>query len=356
MNRALSLFALIVAAVLGLGMGEGEAQQGRRVALFGGFAPAVYTDFTQLGGVLPSSLYSYAGANGTYINSAGVITAATTNVARFDYDPVTLLPRGLLIEESRTNLFLNSNAPATQTITVASGSAYSISFYGTGVLTLSGALTQVMTGGAYPTRTTYTGTASTTVLVVTVTTLGTMSYPQVELGAFATSAIPTGASSVTRAADVVGIAGRALVVLLGTQGSVVGESGPSPNWASYARLIDYDGTHALLALNGGGANQWAEYNGVAQIGGVYGGGVNVSATPAFRTGLSWSTAGVTGVGAGGAVVSSSQVMPTPAGYYLGNYSAASAFYDGYIRKLVLWNVSLPNNVLRQGTLLTTVLQ
>jgi len=26
MNRALSLFALIVAAVLGLGMGEGEAQ------------------------------------------------------------------------------------------------------------------------------------------------------------------------------------------------------------------------------------------------------------------------------------------------------------------------------------------
>jgi hypothetical protein len=109
-------------------------------------------------------------------------------------------------------------------------------------------------------------------------------------------------------------------------------------------------------LNGGGANQWAEYNGVAQIGGVYGGGVNVSATPAFRTGLSWSTAGVTGVGAGGAVVSSSQVMPTPAGYYLGNYSAASAFYDGYIRKLVLWNVSLPNNVLRQGTLLTTVLQ
>jgi hypothetical protein len=41
-------------------------------------------------------------------NSAGVLTQYAANTPRFDYDPVTLAPRGLLIEEQRTNLFLRS--------------------------------------------------------------------------------------------------------------------------------------------------------------------------------------------------------------------------------------------------------
>lgn len=39
----------------------------------------------------------------TYVDSSGIITAATDNQARFDYDPVTLTCKGLLIEESRKN-------------------------------------------------------------------------------------------------------------------------------------------------------------------------------------------------------------------------------------------------------------
>lgn len=46
----------------------------------------------------------------TYVNSIGYITAATNNQPRFDYDPVTLACKGLLVEESKTNLILQSSA------------------------------------------------------------------------------------------------------------------------------------------------------------------------------------------------------------------------------------------------------
>ena len=45
----------------------------------------------------------------TYVNSSGVITAATNNQPRFDYDPVTLACKGLLIEESRVNYAVDSS-------------------------------------------------------------------------------------------------------------------------------------------------------------------------------------------------------------------------------------------------------
>lgn len=44
----------------------------------------------------------------TYVNSSGYITAATNNQPRFDYDPITLACKGLLIEESRVNYLFPS--------------------------------------------------------------------------------------------------------------------------------------------------------------------------------------------------------------------------------------------------------
>ena len=76
----------------------------------------------------------------TYVNSSGVITEAVNNQPRFDYDPVTLACKGLLIEESRINAIRNSNAVAvgtgwtTQqvgTATIATTSNYSVAPDGT---------------------------------------------------------------------------------------------------------------------------------------------------------------------------------------------------------------------------------
>lgn len=45
----------------------------------------------------------------TYFDSTGTLQTAATNQPRFDYDPLTHAPKGILIEESRTNSLRNGN-------------------------------------------------------------------------------------------------------------------------------------------------------------------------------------------------------------------------------------------------------
>lgn len=47
--------------------------------------------------------YSRA-STASYFNSSGVIAQASSGALRFDYDPVTLVPKGILLEGARTNL------------------------------------------------------------------------------------------------------------------------------------------------------------------------------------------------------------------------------------------------------------
>lgn len=58
---------------------------------------------------LPSEVTFSRGSQGTYFNSLGLITTAANNEPRFDFNPLTLQPIGLLLEESRTNLQTYSN-------------------------------------------------------------------------------------------------------------------------------------------------------------------------------------------------------------------------------------------------------
>jgi hypothetical protein len=53
--------------------------------------------------------FTRSGNTATVVNSSGLVATINANLPRFDYNPVTLACKGLLIEESRTNLCLYSD-------------------------------------------------------------------------------------------------------------------------------------------------------------------------------------------------------------------------------------------------------
>ncbi|WP_160286821.1 YmfQ family protein [Pseudomonas knackmussii] len=83
----------------------GQLKPAESILLFG-YAP--FDQTLSLLDALPSIMSLKRAGAGTYMDAAGLLQIAAADEPRFDYDPVTLQPRGLLIEEQRTNLFLNS--------------------------------------------------------------------------------------------------------------------------------------------------------------------------------------------------------------------------------------------------------
>ena len=179
-----------------LGLGSGFS---RTLFSSATFARNFATNKTLTHGTGPNISVSRASA-ANYFNSAGVLTSAAVDEPRFDHDPVTLASKGLLVEVSRTNLLLNSASLSTQSV-VVTAVAHTLSFYGTGTITLSGASTAgpLVGSGAFPTRSTLTFTPTAGTLTLTVT--GTVEYAQLEIGSFASSYITTAGASATRSSD-----------------------------------------------------------------------------------------------------------------------------------------------------------
>lgn len=79
----------------------------------------------------------------TEVNASGVIVDVPINVPSFDYTNASC--PSILVEPQRTNLVFPSDIATTQTRTVTA-TAHTLSFYGTGTVTLSGVATGTLNG------------------------------------------------------------------------------------------------------------------------------------------------------------------------------------------------------------------
>ena len=208
--------------------------------------PTFDVDFRYLSS-LPSFLTFTRSSGAVRTNSSGLLELLSGNdIPRFTYDPISLLPIGILKEDTRTNSFLNATLDganlATQNVTVTAV-PWTVSFYGTGTITFSGAYAgaPLVGSGAYPTRSSVTFTPSAGTLTCTVT--GTVKFAQCELGTYATSFIPTAGVAATRAGETLSLAGAEFSSRINiNEGTVV------------VQYLREDITTALLSISDGTLN------------------------------------------------------------------------------------------------------
>jgi hypothetical protein len=264
---------------------------------------------------------------------------------RFDYDPVTLAPKGLLIEEQRTQLLLNSSVLATQVVTVTAA-AHTLSFYGTGTVAISGTFVGSLTGtGAYPTRSTLTFTPLVGAITLTVT--GTVQFAQLEIGAFATSFIPSAASQVTRAADNASMIGNNFARWYNqTEGTLFANSAFASIAASTfiaANMIDGVGGQIRLDHFGGAYKGFVSVGGVPQASMSTAG--SITANTNVKGAVAYKTNDFAAARDGGTVVTdNSGSLPVLTQLAIGSGSASS-YINGTIARIAYYPRRLANTEL-----------
>jgi hypothetical protein len=88
-------------------------------------SPSLLLDFANSGRLDPRVTFTRS-STATFFDETGVLRTANNDVPRFDYNPATLAAQGLLIEESRTNIQLQSEDLSSATGWGATGSTISV--------------------------------------------------------------------------------------------------------------------------------------------------------------------------------------------------------------------------------------
>jgi hypothetical protein len=361
--------------------------------------------------ILDSRITFTRASTATYVGANGLIKTAGVDEARFDHDPSTGESLGLLIEESRTNLFKNSSVPCNDgravtdvvngidlyTITanafssaynsatapgnsgfmpVQQGLEYVVSFYAKkvdantvtcrlvnstgGLLTGTGYAAPTFDGGRVSVKLTCTVSGSAQLFLGMSPGLSVeFGGLQLEAGSFPTSYIPTTTAAVTRSADVASISGsnfsswyrqsEGTVFVQVIQASEVGTSRFPRLWSIS------DGTFAE-AITGqrysdGRFRPSINDNSVGQA--VFDVSPSIPAKSPGRFAYAFKLDDIGGAVNGGAVVTdTSATMPLVTRLDIGDISTPTTTTNnnGPISRLTYWPVRLPNAQLQTITL------
>ena len=380
-------------------------------------------DFTNP--VLDPRITFSRGTGATRVNASGFIEVVGNTTPRFDYDPVTLAPRGLLIEEARTNLLTYSEqfdnaawtktrstvtantsaspdgttnadtlvedttAAATHPISAAvtlTAAAHAYSIYlkangrswaqlnllstanafanfnlSTGAIGVVGAAAtasiQNAGNGWYRcTIVATTAAGANTAAVYPASADNVISFTgsgaaalflygaQLEAGAFATSYIPTVASTVSRSADV--------ATMTGTNFS----SWFNASAGTFVTSADAIATGANRVIVGGGALGYPNYIRTIQTGAVFDAtnvvaSANVITEAAFKLSTTYESGALNACLNGGTVATGAYNgnFASLASISLGNSGTSTLFLNGHIRAIAYYNTRLPNTQLQTLT-------
>lgn len=377
--------------------------------------PRMALDFTT--GVLdPRVTVTRALNTATRINSSGYIEVVNANLPRFDYDPVTLAPKGLLIEEARTNLVLQSQTFQTtwtnqetteqvnagiapdglltaekliptvvndshwinQNITVSAG-LNTFSFYAKAngysvVQALNSPTTDRinfdLSNGTVGSATGFTGTITavgngwyrcTATTTTTATTSGWARIAivpsstsargaafagdgtsgvliwgaQMELGAFATSYIPTTTTTLTRNADAVSMTGANFSSWYNaTSGAILARSRQSVITGTRPSIYISDGTaNNIISLRGLAANPELYIKATTDQAQIDAG--TLTANASFGLTGAWATDNcAAAINGGAAVTDTSATIPTVDRMLIG--SDGTNYLNGQIERISYW--------------------
>ena len=380
-------------------------------ALYPTINPTLNLDFANTKTLGPLVTFTRA-SSGTFVDSAGVLQTAATDVPRFDHDPTTGESLGLLVEEARTNLLLwseefnsapwNSSGSTAPTVTantaispsgtltadtitfaaadsrlqsdlipVTAGVSYTFSVYVKAVGVSLNKCRLAFFDGAQQNSADFTvsnltwtrisntfvaaNTASARVQIRNATDVLANSLffwgAQLEAGGTPTSYIPTTTAAATRSADVASIGGSAFTSFYNqTEGTVFAEGNLSSS--SYTGGVLWD-------IGAGGAFATTEYVGWSGTGWALGPAfapLNVASFVA--TSLPSKTASAIKAndsviavnGLTGVVDTSCAIAASPTTLSIGKAGwTAGNFFNGTIRRLAFWPQRLPNSTLQALT-------
>ena len=308
---------------------------------------------------LPPLTFSRADAVpcATYRDSAGIRRIAPANVPRFDHD-VHGNRLGYLRENGRTNLLLNSTAPVTQKVNIASaGQFYILSCEGSGSVAVTADTASITATGSATEGTPFQFQCNVTG-DVDITVTGTVTAFQLELGiggAHATSLIVTAGTSATRASETCSLSPSPW--FRPEEGTMFAEFDPMPTGIVYAgiMLTVNDGTNnnaISLAPGTTGANQ-----GVIRAGNVAQ-ATFTDFTSSFlngsfhRAAMAWRTNDVQFAGDGvlgtrdiGATIPAATMTTALIGVGLASNTPST----GWVRRLAYWPHRLPDPILQTLT-------
>jgi len=312
------------------------------VDYFNGIEPYHYLDFTTnralFAGVDRGAVGNTPGWSFTRA-SVGSAENAAGEIIRFVSGALRRTDKGVLIEGARTNLFLNSAVGATQSVTVAAA-AHTLSFRGTGTITLTGVSTSgplVGTGANNRVTLTFTPTAGS----LTLTVSGSCTNVNLEAGAFASSWIETAGSSVLRASDALNITSP-------------GVTYPLTLFAEFERAVDTGGAENLFNVSNGSNTDRAEISVTsADLANVFAASGNVTqasfgvtgalaiSTP-YKFAARFAANDVQGAKGGtlGAGDTGVTVPATPTIIRFGATPAGTVNAFGYIRRAAIFNSAL----------------